>query len=686
MKLPSGTPVVKYGDVFLGGATVYDWEFRSGSTPVERAFTVSAARADACTQYLGTPQTLTIEGPRATLRVEHVYLLEIQPGDDPYTKRIRLADRRWLWPKRWVMATLNLRRTNGNRFLVGEGRIENKLIQPEIRYARFSLYPPENPGTVWTIRDALTWLVRDVLETPIVFDDEPVDVEIQDIDLDDSGPAAVDRLLSHVPGLDLYIDAAGTAHVYDVFSGREAEIREKLPPLHRDGGWVGTIDKRALRPREVVVLFTPEAEFRVDYEEPTTGGTRTRRDEDEPRLTNVAPTCDVETVIDGEVLARSSWADLEKQFAAWGPFGIHNEQITFDHLRKYALKYGWASFEQAWGNNPLLPPDSVNLARAATTAQCWRRVFRLDRYWVQRLHSIRPYRTAIVNYETGAYAPATVYTDWIRRPSYKGFAHAADPNVSQGWAVRGYPSSGKLADAEPAPARVDMLDAQAGVIAVTPQVDPYGLSQAMLFGYPEGGSLPSQALGDANRTGQELFARWDQVVLEAGWKLAVVLTVVPASPNNIDRAYKVTVTPDQIGDLGPCEGPTVYARVFPGVMTARFAWSDDQAEALKAAIKGEGPWPESLLVNPEFVQDVALATAKRVYDPLRDRPTGSPSFDLAPDIYPAGTVSAVRHTVASGEVTTSLVFGTIAQAVDLNRYLSASTRKAINMILNDRRA
>lgn len=684
MSTPTRTPVVKFGDVFLGGATVYDWEFRSGSAPVERAFTVSAARADACAKFLGQPATYVIEGPRSTLTVQNLYLLEIQPGDDPYTKRIRIADRRWLWPKKWAMAVLNLRRTNGNKFLAGEGRIETKLIQPEIKYARFSLYPPENPGTVWSARDALTWLIEGILETPLVFDDEPVQVEIQDVDIDDQGNAAVDRIMSHLPGMDLYLDAEGVCHVYDVFSGREAQIRAALPALQRDGGWVGTVDKRALRPSKVVVLFTPEAEMRLDYTEPTAGATRTRT-EDEPTLTNVGPTTDVETTIDGQVLARSSWADLEKQFAAWGPFGIHNKQITFDLLRRYALKHGFAGFEQAWGNNPLIPPDSVNMARAGMVAACWRRLFRIDRYWVQRLLAIRPYRTAIVNYETGAYAPASVYSDWLRRPSYKGFAKATDPNLRHGWAVRGYPTSGKLADAEPAPARVNVIDAAAGIIEVAPQLDPYGLSQAMLLGYPESG-VPSQALGDANRTGQEVYARWDRVVLEAGWKLAVVLTVVPASPNNIDRAYKVEVTPEQIDPSpGPSEGPVVYARVFPGVMTARFAWSDDQATQLRQAIKGEGPWPSELLVNPEFVDDVAKATAKRIYDTLRDRPMGSPSFDMTPGIYPAGTVSAVRHTMASGECTTSLVFGVVTQPADLERFMRASTRKAINRVLNDGR-
>lgn len=676
----SRTPVVRIGDVVCGGSSTFSWEFRSGSTPVDQTFTLTATRAAQLAPLVGKPTTFTLEGPRKTLTVRQVSVLELQPGSDPFTQRVRLADRRWLWPKVWVIATLNLRRTNGNRFLVGEGRIENKLIQPEIKYARFSLYPPESPGHPWTAKDALTHLITDLLGTPVVFDDEPTQVEIQDLDLDDPGNAAVDRLLAYLPGTDIYIDADGTAHVYDCYSGREREIQAKLTRLQRDGGWAGVVDKRGIRPSKVIVHFTPEAELRLDYVEPTSSSQA--REEDAPNLTNAAPIPDASLTISGQELSRSSWVDMADLFSAWGAFGVLNLPVSFDVIRRLAFKSGWAGFEQAWGNNPRNPPDSVLAARAATAAQFWRRAFRIDRYWVQRLLSIRPYRTAIINAETGAFAPATVYSDWTRRPSYKGFARANDPNTNQGWAVRGYPSSGKLADAEPAPARLDVIDEAAGIFSVTPQVDPYGLSQAMALGYPAEG-IPSIDLGDANRTGREVYARWDQVVLEEGWKMAVVLTVVPASPNSIGRAYRVEIAPSSIKpDPGPCSGPVVHCRVFPGVMTARFAWSDDQAEQIKSAIKGEGPWPSDLLVNPDFVQDVALATAKRVFDTLRDRPVGEPSVDMDPSIYPAGTVSAVRHMMQGGETTTHLVFGAATQPSDLNRYLSASTRKAISRVLN----
>lgn len=675
-------PVVRLGaDEFLGGATLYDWELRSGVAPVERAFTVTAERADRLAATLGQETTLTIEGPRATLEAQRLTLIEIQPGDDPYTKRIRLADRRWLWPKTWVATSFNVRRATGDKFLAGEGRIENKLVQPRIKYAAYSLEGGQIP---WTAKTALVEVLDQlgVGSGEVRFEDDPPEVELQDVVIDDSGPAAVERLLAYMPGMDLYVDLGGEVVVFDRYSGKETEAIRTLPPLQRDGPWVGMVNRSEVRPESVVVLFTVETEFRLDHTEPTDGASAVVV-EDEPNLYQVAPLPDAELAVAGVTLARSSWVELSKLFTAWGAFGVFNRAITFADLRKHALKHGWAHFEQAWGNNPLQPPDAVKLARAATAARHWRHTFRFDPIWVQRLESIRPYRVAILNTETGAYAPASVYCDWIRRPSYKGFASTpAEPNTGQGWAVRGY--AAQLADAEPAPARVDVVDEGAGILTVKPQVDPWGESQAMLLGYPENGLIPSQILGDHKRLGKELYARWDRVVLESGFRMSVVLTVVPGSPNDTRRFYAVRIGADEVTPSpGASNGPTVYARVFPGVMTARMAWSDDKATEIKACVKGDAPWGPELLTNGELVRDVALATAKRIYDTLRDRPLGGGQADMTPGLEPTGTIASVRHVMQGGETVTAFSVGAVTQPADIWRYLNASTRRVILRTLNN---
>ena len=722
----NNTPVCTFGGIVLGGSALFDWEFRAGTAPVERVFTVSkdrvgsapaeryrtrtreegSAAPEGLAALLGKASTLVIQGPRATLTVEHVYLLEIQPGDDPNTAKIRLADRRWLWPKRWVATSFNVRQTNGERFLAGEGRIENKLIQPEIQYARYSL---KDEATPWKATEAVKFVIEQT-GTPMRFASTFTEVELQDVIVDDSGAAAVERVLPYLPGADVFIDEKGVAVVFDRFDGGEGGVFATLPPRQRDGPWVDVVDRRATRPGKVVVLFTIEAEVRLDHLEPS-GATATRT-EDEPSLYQVGQVPDAELTLAGESspLARSSWADLSKMFAAWGPFGALNREVTFDELRNHAFKYNFGLFVQIWGNNPDLPFDPVNLARAATSARSWRHLFQIDRFWRQRLQSIRPYRVAIVNAETGAYAPAAVYSDYTQRPTVKGLALPDDQNTAQGWAVRGY--ADRLADGVIAPARVDLVDEGAGIISVTPQVSPYGFNDTVALGYPLQGEMPTQALGDVKRLGKEVWARWTTVVLEEGWRMSVVLTVVPGSPNDIRRFYAVEIPSLSISpDPGVSEGPTVYARVFPGVMTARFAWSDDQGETIKAALKAVGAsdgapagvdaaviageafdaaeaavtiWPSDLLTNADQVRDVALATAARIYDTLRDRPLGGGKVDMRPELMPVGTIGAVRHGMDGGETTTALDFPAVKQPPDIWRYLNPSTRKAILRVLHDR--
>lgn len=683
----SETPTVTLGGVVMGGATLYDWELAEGPAPVEHAFTASIERVEQLDRILGQPTTLEIVGPRKTLTVEQVYLISVEAGSDPFERRLRVTDRRWTWPKRWVSTTFNLRRATGNKFLAGEGRLENRLLQPEIRYARYTLYPHDSPSEPWTAREALRWIVETELGVPLVFRDEPpTQVPIEDLEVEAAGDDAVSRLLTFMPGMALYVDLAGRAVVYDTQKGDEAELLQRSQERpHVSGGQVIVVDRRVLRPAKVVVLFTPEVEMRFEFREGSEGGTSVE-EEDTPSLVNVAPLPDAQLEVGGVLLARSSWAPLTELFTAWGAFGLHNRQITLSDLRQRALGHGWANFEQAWGNDPNAPPDSVAAARAGTAARSWRILYRIDRYWTQRLAAIRPYRASIVNPETGAYGRAEAYCDWTRRPSHKGLAALkSQPNLNQGWAVRGY--NDDLASAEPAPALVELVDEQSGVIGVHPLVDPNGLAQAMVWGYPEGGKLPSQHKGAWKRTGERLYANWNYVRLEDDFRMAVLLTVVPGSPNDLRRFHQVEVTPEEISPSpGTSVGPVVYARVFPGVMTARFGWLDGQREAIEAAVKGAGPYPLDLLLNPDLVQDVARATAARIYETLRDRPAGSAELDMDPDIQPRGTVGRVRHVMGGGATTTQIAFQAVSQPTDVWRWLNASTQRAILKTLNTPRS
>lgn len=670
------------GGVALGGPAtlggVYDWEFRAGIAPVERAWEVSAHRATELEGQTGdVPLQLVIEHDRGKLEVAHVYLLEILPGSRPETRILRLADRRWLWGHSYVACSANIRRTTGEKFLLNdEDLLENAILEDRVRYATYSLFPPENPSSAWTAHQLLDH-VFSKLGQPFRLADELLAIEVQDLELDSSGSEALQAVLAYFPGVDVYMDREGVAVVYDTRSARGADVLPRLKlRQHGVGVDARVVDRSGIRPASVVVLFTPEVECRLNYNE---GGTVVA---DGATLSNVAPVPDLTLDISTGTVARGSIVELEKMFTAWGAFGALNQVLSYSVLRKYMLKAGGAILEYLWANDPASAvKDPEAQARVRTAIAYWRNLYAIEPKFYGRLRAIRAVRAAILNTASGRRAPAAAYADWTRKPSLHGLIKATDPNTDAGWFTEGYAE--RLTDARIAPAEVTVKDAGAGVISVKPQLDHQGRASAIVLGKPLDSKLPSAHIGTANRLALDLYAQWDQVELSPTFKLAVVLTVVPGSPNDLGRFWQEEVQAAE-ADAGAARGPKVYARVLPAVATARFAWSDDQAEAIYGCLRGTSPLPSSRLVDAELVRAVAVATAKRVYDAYRDEPAGSIQVDLQPELEPVGSLVSVRHGVARGrEAVTEARFASAKRAVDIWRYLPESARRALLHVLED---
>lgn len=684
---------VRFGGVYLGGANSYEFEMAVGVRPVEKFWVVTAARAARIP--VGVPLDLVVSGSSKgkTLTWQNLYCLEILPGPTPHQRTLHVADRRWLWSRRHVASEFNVRRTTGDKFFVNNTtNVENAVVQPTLAYAKWSLYPRDNGGSLWTGLQILGDVFQ-AIEQPYRVDGTLPEIEIQDLALDDTGGDALERAMARCfsGGADVYIDLDGTAVVFNTLPPPTIKTQVRGEPpypfLARKHaiypGDVQSVSRRALRPKNVHVLFSIEAETRYDFNE---GGTIAR---DDPVLKNVAPSPDVAvTLSDGTVVSRGSYVLLESLFSAWGAFGYFNRQMSTDVLRKNALKHGWASFEQEFGNNPLEPPDPVKQRRAATAVEHWRRTFQIDETFVQRITNLRASRLAVLNVQTGLYAPAEVYCDWTRRPSFKGYARKPEANMNHGWAVQGY--APLLADAKVCPASVTIEDASAGVFRVHPQIDPYGLTQAMVLGYPAAvgsapaGSLPQQdGLAAANRQREDLYARWDCVELSSTFKLAVILSASPASPNDLRRFHKITISQAEAGESG-AEGPDVYIRVFPGVLTARYGWSDENGQQILDAIRGRGAgFPPSALLNETLLRSVAIATAKRTYSNWRDLPLGSAQIDMDPTIKPQGSLSSVRHVMNGGVVATVVNFEGPKKPVDLWPFMDSATRRTLMRYLGE---
>ena len=308
----------------------------------------------------------------------------------------------------------------------------------------------------------------------------------------------------------------------------------------------------------------------------------------------------------------------------------------------------------------------------------WRRIYQIDERYVQRLAGIRATRVAIMNPATGTRARSEVYCDFLRRPNRKNpSAKEATEGAAYGWYDRGH--AALLADAVAAPATAEVVSETAGVVRITPRIDPWGTSDAVILGYPLDERIPTTTGdADANRTGLEAFSRWSRCQLTTDFRVALVLTVVPASPNDLTRLHKVEVSAAEAGSDG--DGPPITVRILPGVMTARYAWSDGQAEAIKEAILRGSPRPDNLLVNRGDLQSVALAAAKAVYAGLADTPdtrSGAVSVDMDPAVRPTGALGRVRHGLNAGLTTTQVTATGVRRPVDLWRFLPASVRQTI---------
>jgi len=132
----------------------------------------------------------------------------------------------------------------GDRFLfAGEqnnDRIENRVLEPEIAYAAYSLFPPGGQKVApWTPLEAIEHFLIVRLGTPLIVKDAPpAQTTMENVAIEDAGDDAMARLLTYVPGMDIYIDAQGNCVLYDQRSGEEEDIRNLLPPLQTSGSQV----------------------------------------------------------------------------------------------------------------------------------------------------------------------------------------------------------------------------------------------------------------------------------------------------------------------------------------------------------------------------------------------------------------------------------------------------------------
>lgn len=611
-----------------------------------------------------------LSGKDYIFTVSRVVIIGRRSGSVPWTTTILLSDIRWYWKFRHIgLKRYNVPRMSGTRRLNAAGRVEIQPIVSDLTYAPYSL---KDESTPWTARE----IVDDVFEllgvapryefTGSYVGDDRLP---QNIVIDEDAPSAVARALGTLIGREMYVDLDGTVVITDRVPGAGKAIVEALGPGLENGGTMAWRDRSADRPADVMVGFTPEYEVFFPFVD--SGGTVTtaHATEDDRFIENVAQVTDAELTIEGKTIAAGSYVNLDQLFAAWGSPGgsvpslsraMARRMFLRPHLRdRYIFSNGGLGVE----------PSRVWSGRIMSTLQNFRQTFRINRRWMDRALVVRPIRAAIIDPETGTRAPSTVFADYAAKPSLRRLSKQKDTGTTQAtWNVA-YSSS------VPAPARVSMISPDEGILRFDFAVDPYDESTQI---------FPCRLDGQVSLTPSALFILIEQAELASTHQASVIVSMVPANQTIWKKIEQSDVAP-----LVPKgNGPTLEARVGPGLVTARHAWDNAKATAIERAF---GIRKENLLgdemndgatvgppVNDDELTAYARAVAEGIYLSSADHYDGTLTVPLDDTIRPRGEVEIVSFQLtAEGKGLTIVVAGTPPPVLDIPSRLPAGIRQVL---------
>jgi len=620
--------VATLGGVPLAATSAITWRVQTGTAPYQ---TVLSVYEDDWKQTLkgkvGEPLALLITDARGRkVKVEQVYILHEAPAAGPHLASFVVSDLRWKWAYKLVVRDYNVPRKTGDRTAFGVVPIEAEVITDQYQYRRSSLDPS---GKKWTAKAALEDVLRQVVDSgkgkgkdgfrvdswPIAGDDEEGALSVQNLIVRDQGDAAIGRALGMIPGADLYVDVDGTVVVFDA---ADLDASDKhmasLPMPTWDGEAPVFVDRSAIRPSKVHVHYQREVELLLEYHDDM-GDSSSNPVRTEPYLENVIPTTDTETEItqyDPETnksytttVPAGTWVTLKQWLAAMD-------------LRRpdKAFEWTWDTIRRAWIVGDLegaLGRDADrdsrgNVAkRIAALRTHFRQTFRINRRYMERSRDIEAVRVALLDPITGARSPAAVWAQSCQVVQNKGlyviprFGDALPAevytNIDPTSLADG--STPNVLDIEPSPAAVQIVDHDLGIFRVDWHPSAYGTVDSWIPGHlvDASGSLtvPEGDLAEQDRKpiipGLVRQSRPLGLHLATRMRMFVLLTVVPAAPNNERQMHRVTIEPDDVKGLfahefriGAGDGPELSVFIPPGEVTARFA-IDNIAEAKASVVQ-----------------------------------------------------------------------------------------------------
>lgn len=521
---------------------------------------------------------------------ERVVVIGDAPADSPQQRYLLLSDVRWYFTQAWAALDANVRRRLGDTRLLGNALTTGIVLADTIAYAPWSI----NNGTAYTwssFKDAmLTYLttarhgrpaISFVTDTFTVID-VPAQA-IPETPTDAQGDLAAARAIESVPGASLRVSRTGVLHVCEDTPGAEESIVTLLGPSLTGHGDLPKVNRSGIRPDNYWrVYFDLELELRLTYD-----ATATILDTDpylipvvkvpEQSVTIPAGTYyGIGTVASSRVVGQGSWIGQDEYFAAIGaPAGTALANITDDLLALHWFDGTLNQYmEDSSGNT-----DPVWVARMNAIMASYRTTFRVNPKAWERIRFAWTARASVWDPATGSRATSPVYCNYSYVPANPTQIYGKGlltKNVSDR-----YTSSGLIADMKPTPFELDMIDEELGIFAV----DRNATLKQHPGEEPAGSFEVSDATTPADLDGtsgapQEIAAQTLRKSTGTGaWKLATVISVAPASPNDLRRLYEVRVDKATAATwAGLASTPTGYG---PDVEKrsrldqVRIPWQDD---------------------------------------------------------------------------------------------------------------
>lgn len=561
------------------------------------------------------------------MNFEKLTILHDAPSPRPNLVSFFVADKRWKWQYLSIHRDINITRKTGNRTADLETvPVEVLKTVDEYRYFPYSLDGQEEER--WSpkraVEDFLEFMEDATQGGSFTIDSFPIvdsgggegQFTLQNVSVRDQADVALSRLLATIPGAEVYINMKGDAVVYDGTDMDAAEdLFKELPPATWAGEKSRIIDRSGIRPRLVTVFYGREVESVFEFEDDYSGGTQANPVSGSPFIDNVIPTVDTQTTVteyDAYFKTRKTKTvppGTFVTFAAWlvamnkdRPDG--SLPWTFETIKTHWLK---GDLDAVLGGRGLDLDEEANVSmRIQALKQHFRQTFRINRAYMESIRDVRAVRVALLDPVTGARAPAAVWGEACVVPSTKGKLMAsrfpANTKVFRnvdylakhvGAGTLSNPQGQKLIKTHPGPARVSFIDKDIGVFRLDWILSPYGDVESFVPCHlveESDESTPAVinrdfALQDtkAMGAGMKIDSGTNGIFLRNRMRYKVMLTIVPATPNNANIYHFYDIKPADVRGLFSSNlkiqngrGPTLEVIVPPGEATARFAWDDDK--------------------------------------------------------------------------------------------------------------